>query len=203
MDGFDADKGVVILAATNRPETLDQALLRPGRFDRRVPVELPDLAGREAILKVHARNVKMGSDINLNSIARATPGASGADLANIINEAALRAIKLGRDHVIQSDLEESVEVVIAGYERKNAVISMKDKLTIAYHEIGHALVAAKQTHSAPVHKITIVPRTSGALGFTMQVEEKEQVLLSKEQAISKITTYMGGRAAEGWYSIQL
>ncbi len=196
MDGFDADKGVVILAATNRPETLDKALLRPGRFDRRVPVELPDLAGREAILKVHAKKVKMGSDINLNSIARATPGASGADLANIINEAALRAIKMGRDHVIQNDLEESVELVIAGYERKNAVISMKDKLTIAYHEIGHALVAAKQTHSAPVHKITIVPRTSGALGYTMQVEETEQILLSKEQAISKITTYMGGRAAE-------
>jgi len=196
MDGFDTDKGVIILAATNRPETLDKALLRPGRFDRRVHVELPDLVGREAILKVHARKVKMGSDVDLKAIARATPGASGADLANIINEAALRAVKLGRDQVIQSDLEESVEVVIAGYERKNAVLSMKDKLTIAYHEIGHALVAAKQTHSAPVHKITIVPRTSGALGFTMQVEENEQVLMTKEQAINRITTYMGGRAAE-------
>lgn len=196
MDGFDSEKGVVILAATNRPETLDKALLRPGRFDRRVHVELPDLAGREAILKVHARKVKMGPGIDLKAIARATPGASGADLANIINEAALRAVKLGRKQVTQSDLEESVEVVIAGYERKNALLSMKDKLTIAYHEIGHALVAAKQTHSAPVHKITIVPRTSGALGYTMQVEEDEKVLLTKEQAISKITTYMGGRAAE-------
>lgn len=196
MDGFDSEKGVVILAATNRPETLDKALLRPGRFDRRVHVELPDLTGREAILKVHARKVKMGPGIDLKAIARATPGASGADLANIINEAALRAVKLGRKQVTQSDLEESVEVVIAGYERKNALLSMKDKLTIAYHEIGHALVAAKQTHSAPVHKITIVPRTSGALGYTMQVEEDEKVLLTKEQAISKITTYMGGRAAE-------
>ena len=196
MDGFDSEKGVVILAATNRPETLDKALLRPGRFDLRVHVELPDLDGREAILKVHARKVKMGPGIDLKAIARATPGASGADLANIINEAALRAVKLGRKQVTQSDLEESVEVVIAGYERKNALLSMKDKLTIAYHEIGHALVAAKQTHSAPVHKITIVPRTSGALGYTMQVEEDEKVLLTKEQAISKITTYMGGRAAE-------
>lgn len=174
MDGFEADKGVVILAATNRPETLDKALLRPGRFDRRVPVELPDLQGREAILKVHAQKVKLGSDIDLNAIARATPGASGADLANIINEAALRAVRLGRTYVTQSDLEESVEVVIAGYERKNAVISMKDKLTIAYHEIGHALVAAKLKHSAPVHKITIIPRTSGALGFTMQIDEGEK-----------------------------
>lgn len=196
MDGFDADKGVVILAATNRPETLDKALLRPGRFDRRVPVELPDLAGREAILKVHAKNVKLGEDIDFNAIARATSGASGADLANIINEGALRAVKLGRKYIIQSDLEESVEVVIAGYQRKNAVISMKDKLTIAYHEIGHALVAAKQNHSAPVHKITIVPRTSGALGYTMQVEEGEKVLLTREQALDKITIYMGGRAAE-------
>jgi cell division protease FtsH len=196
MDGFDADKGVVILAATNRPETLDKALLRPGRFDRRVPVELPDLAGREAILKVHARKVKMDKDIDFNAIARATPGASGADLANIINEAALRAVKMGRDKVSQSDLEESVEVVIAGYQRKNAVLSMKDKLTIAYHEVGHALVAAKQEHSAPVHKITIVPRTSGALGYTMQVEEEEKVLMTKEQAEAKISTYMGGRAAE-------
>ncbi|WP_276357330.1 ATP-dependent zinc metalloprotease FtsH [Cohnella caldifontis] len=196
MDGFDADKGVVILAATNRPETLDKALLRPGRFDRRVPVELPDLAGREAILRVHARKVKMGEGIDFNAIARATPGASGADLANIVNEAALRAVKLGRSHVLQSDLEESVEVVIAGYQRKNAVISMKDKLTIAYHEVGHALVAAKQSHSAPVHKITIVPRTSGALGYTMQIDEGEQVLMTKEQAFDKISTYMGGRAAE-------
>jgi len=196
MDGFDADKGVVILAATNRPETLDKALLRPGRFDRRVPVELPDLAGRESILRVHAKKVKFVEDINFNVIARATSGASGADLANIINEAALRAVRLGRKQVNQSDLEESVEVVIAGYQRKNAVISMKDKLTIAYHEIGHALVAAKQNHSAPVHKITIIPRTSGALGYTMQVDENEQVLMSKEQAIDKITTFMGGRAAE-------
>lgn len=196
MDGFDADKGVVILAATNRPETLDKALLRPGRFDRRVPVELPDLAGREAILRVHAKKVKLVDDIDFNVIARATSGASGADLANIINEAALRAVRLGRNKVIQSDLEESVEVVIAGYQRKNAVISMKDKLTIAYHEIGHALVAARQSHSAPVHKITIIPRTSGALGYTMQVDEHETVLMSKEQALDKITTYMGGRAAE-------
>lgn len=196
MDGFEADKGVVILAATNRPETLDKALLRPGRFDRRVPVELPDLAGREAILRVHAKAVKMGPDIDFSAIARATSGASGADLANLVNEAALRAVKLGRKHVLQSDLEESVEVVLAGYQRKNAVLSVKDKLTIAYHEVGHALVAAKQTHSAPVHKITIIPRTSGALGYTMQVEESEQVLLSKDQALDKITTFMGGRAAE-------
>jgi cell division protease FtsH len=196
MDGFDADKGVVILAATNRPETLDKALLRPGRFDRRVPVELPDLLGREAILKVHAKNVKFADDIDFNAIARATSGASGADLANMINEGALRAVKLGRTEVNQSDLEESVEVVIAGYQRKNTLISMKDKLTISYHEVGHALVAAKQSHSAPVHKITIIPRTSGALGYTMQVEEGEKVLLSKEQALDKITTFMGGRAAE-------
>ncbi|WP_017415449.1 ATP-dependent zinc metalloprotease FtsH [Clostridium tunisiense] len=196
MDGFDADKGVVILAATNRPETLDKALLRPGRFDRRVPVELPDLRGREDILKVHGKNVKLGDDIDFNGIARATSGASGADLANIINEGALRAVKFGRKYIIQSDLEEAVEVVIAGYQRKNAVISMKDKLTIAYHEIGHALVAAKQNHSAPVHKITIIPRTSGALGYTMQVEEGEKVLMTKEQALDKIATYMGGRAAE-------
>lgn len=196
MDGFDADKGVVILAATNRPETLDKALLRPGRFDRRVPVELPDLAGREAILRVHAKNVKLEENIDFNVIARATSGASGADLANIINEAALRVVKMGRHRVNQSDLEESVEVVIAGYQRKNKVISMKDKLTISYHEIGHALVAAKQTESAPVHKITIIPRTSGALGYTLQVDEQEQVLMSKEQALDKITTFMGGRAAE-------
>lgn len=196
MDGFEADKGVVILAATNRPETLDKALLRPGRFDRRVPVELPDLQGREAILKVHAQKVKLGSDIDLNAIARATPGASGADLANIINEAALRAVRLGRTYVTQSDLDESVEVVIAGYERKNAVISMKDKLTIAYHEIGHALVAAKLKHSAPVHKITIIPRTSGALGFTMQIDEGEKILMSKDEALDRITTLLGGRSAE-------
>ena len=196
MDGFDADKGVIILAATNRPETLDKALLRPGRFDRRIPVELPDLAGREAILKVHAKKVKLGTDVDFNTIARATSGASGADLANMINEAALRAVKMGRNNILQSDLEESVEVVIAGYQRKNAVIQPKDKCIIAYHEIGHALVTAKLGHSAPVHKITIIPRTSGALGYTMQVDATEQLLLSKEQALDKITTYMGGRAAE-------
>ena len=196
MDGFEADKGVVILAATNRPETLDKALLRPGRFDRQIRVELPDLRGREAILQVHAKNVKMAPDVNLNTIARATPGASGADLANIINEAALRAVRMGRNQVIQADLEESVEVVIAGQQRKNAVLSNKDKLRIAYHEVGHALVAAKLKNAAPVHKITIIPRTSGALGYTMQVDESEQILMTKEQALDKITTYMGGRAAE-------
>nr|WP_051414034.1 ATP-dependent zinc metalloprotease FtsH [Desulfitobacterium metallireducens] len=196
MDGFDGRKGVVILAATNRPESLDAALLRPGRFDRRIPVELPDLAGREAILKVHAKIVKMEETIDYNAIARATSGASGADLANIINEGALRAVKLGRTRVNQSDLEESVEVVIAGYQRKGAVISQKEKEIIAYHEIGHALVAAKQTDSAPVHKITIIPRTSGALGYTMQVDESERVLMSKEEAFNKITTFTGGRAAE-------
>lgn len=196
MDGFDPDKGVVILAASNRPETLDKALLRPGRFDRRVPVELPDLAGREAILKVHAKKVKLAEGIDFNVIARATSGASGADLANIVNEAALRAVRMGRSEVTQNDLEECVEIVIAGYQRKTAIISMKEKLTIAYHEVGHALVAAKQSHSAPVHKITIIPRTSGALGYTMQVDEKESVLMSKEQALDKITTNMGGRAAE-------
>ncbi len=196
MDGFEADKGVVILAATNRPETLDKALLRPGRFDRQIRVELPDLRGREAILRVHAKNVKISPTVNLNTIARATPGASGADLANIINEAALRAVRMGRDQVIQEDLEESVEVVIAGQQRKNAVLSNKDKLRIAYHEVGHALVAAKLKHAAPVHKITIIPRTSGALGYTLQVDESEQVLMTKEQGLDKITTYMGGRAAE-------
>ena len=196
MDGFAPDTGVVILAATNRPETLDKALLRPGRFDRRIPVELPDLQGRESILRVHAKKVKMADSVNFNMIARATSGASGADLANIINEGALRAVRMGRAEILQSDLEESVEVVIAGYQRKNAVISMKDKLTIAYHEVGHALVAAMQQHSAPVHKITIIPRTSGALGYTMQVDETEQVLMSKEQALDKIATFMGGRAAE-------
>lgn len=196
MDGFDGSKGVVILAATNRPETLDKALLRPGRFDRRIPVELPDLKGREAILTVHSVNIKMGNDIDFNAIARATSGASGAELANIVNEAALRAVKLGREYVIQSDLEESVEVVIAGYQRKGAVISPKEKKIIAYHEIGHALVAAKQSESAPVHKITIIPRTSGALGYTMQVAEEESVLLTKEEAFNKIATLTGGRTAE-------
>jgi len=196
MDGFDGKKGVVILAATNRPETLDKALLRPGRFDRRIPVELPDLAGREAILKVHAQRIKMKETIDFKAIARATSGASGADLANIINEAALRAVKYGRTRVEQDDLEESVEVVLAGYQRKSAVISHKEKEIIAYHEIGHALVAAKQTDSAPVHKITIIPRTSGALGYTMQVEEGERVLMNKEEAFNKIATFAGGRAAE-------
>lgn len=196
MDGFDPQKGVVILAATNRPDTLDPALLRPGRFDRRIPVELPDLNGRMAILKVHARDVKMSGDINFEVIARATSGASGAELANIINEAALRAVKLGRDTVIQEDLEESVEVVIAGYQRKGAVVSPEEKRIVAYHEIGHALVAAKQSNSAPVHKITIVPRTSGALGYTMQVEEGEKLLMTKEEAFNKIATLTGGRAAE-------
>lgn len=196
MDGFDGNKGVVILAATNRPDTLDKALLRPGRFDRRIPVELPDLKGREAILKVHANKVQMADDIDFNAIARATSGASGADLANIVNEAALRAVRCGRTLVTQSDLEESVEVIIAGYQRKNAVISPKEKEIIAYHEIGHALVAAKQKDSAPVHKITIIPRTSGALGYTMQVEEDEHRLLTKEAAFNKITTFTGGRAAE-------
>ncbi|WP_102412325.1 ATP-dependent zinc metalloprotease FtsH [Beduinella massiliensis] len=196
MDGFDAGKGVVILAATNRPESLDKALLRPGRFDRRVPVELPDLQGREAILRVHARAVKMSKDVNFTAIARATSGASGAELANIINEGALAAVKAGRALVEQQDLEEAVETVIAGYQRKNAVISMKDKLTVSYHEVGHALVAAKLNHSAPVHKITIVPRTSGALGYTMQVDDQDQVLMTREQILDKITTFTGGRAAE-------
>ncbi|MDY3373686.1 MAG: ATP-dependent zinc metalloprotease FtsH [Terrisporobacter othiniensis] len=196
MDGFDGKKGVVILAATNRPESLDKALLRPGRFDRRVPVELPDLKGREDILKVHAKKVKMDEDVDFNGIARATAGASGAELANIVNEAALRAVRLGRHKATQADLEESVEVIIAGYQRKAAVISPREKKIVAYHEIGHALVAAKQTESAPVHKITIIPRTSGALGYTMQVEEGERVLMSKEEAFNKIATFTGGRAAE-------
>ncbi|MEA4847771.1 MAG: ATP-dependent zinc metalloprotease FtsH [Clostridiaceae bacterium] len=196
MDGFNGEKGVVILAATNRPDSLDKALLRPGRFDRRVPVELPDLAGREAILKVHAKKIKLGNDIDFNEIARATSGASGAELANIINEAALRAVKYGRKYVEQIDLEEAVEVVIAGYQKKGAVISPKEKQIIAYHEIGHAIVAAKQTESAPVHKITIIPRTSGALGYTMQVAENENVLMTKEEALNKIATFTGGRAAE-------
>ncbi|MEN6463121.1 MAG: ATP-dependent zinc metalloprotease FtsH [Syntrophomonas sp.] len=196
MDGFDGKKGVVILAATNRPETLDKALLRPGRFDRRIPVELPDLKGREAILKVHAEKVKMEKTMDFNAIARATSGASGADLANIINEGALHAVRSGRTIVNQSDLEESVEVVIAGYQRKNAVISLKEKEIVAFHEIGHALVAAKQTNSAPVHKITIIPRTSGALGYTMQVDADERNLISKEEVFNKIVTFTGGRAAE-------
>ena len=196
MDGFDGKKGVVILAATNRPETLDPALLRPGRFDRRIPVELPDLAGREAILKVHSQNKQMLPDIDYKVIARATAGASGAELANIVNEAALRAVRSGRAQVEQADLEESVETIIAGYQRKGAVVSEKDKKIVSYHEIGHALVAAMQKHSAPVHKITIVPRTSGALGYTMQVEEQETLLMSKEEILDKITTYTGGRVAE-------
>lgn len=196
MDGFDGKKGVVILAATNRPEILDKALLRPGRFDRRVPVELPDLAGREAILKVHAKKIKVEPSVDFNAIARATAGASGAELANMINEAALHAVRAGRSAVNQSDLEESVEVVIAGYQRKNAVVSQKEKEIVAYHEIGHALVAARQSDSAPVHKITIIPRTSGALGYTMQVEEGEHLLMSRDEAYNKIATYTGGRAAE-------
>lgn len=196
MDGFSGEKGVVILAATNRPESLDKALLRPGRFDRRIPVELPDLAGRKAILEVHAKNVKMEQDIDFNSIAKATPGASGAELANIINEGALLAVKHGHSKVLQSDLEEAVELVIAGQQRKGAVISPKEKKIIAYHEVGHAIVAAMQTESAPVHKITIIPRTSGALGFTLQVPEEETFLMSREEAFNKITTYTGGRAAE-------
>ena len=196
MDGFDGKKGVVILAATNRPESLDPALLRPGRFDRRIPVELPDLQGREAILKVHAGNVSMSDQVDFNAIARATSGASGAELANIINEAALRAVRQGRDTVEQEDLEESVEVVIAGYQRKNAVISEKEKRIVAYHEIGHALAAARQSNSAPVHKNTIVPRTSGALGYTMQVEEGERFLLSREEAFNKLVTLTAGRVAE-------
>lgn len=196
MDGFDGRKGVVILAATNRPEALDKALLRPGRFDRRIPVELPDLKGREAILRVHAKDVKMSDHVDFNEIARATSGASGAELANIINEAALRAVRLGRNIVEQNDLEESVEVVIAGYQRKGAVISRHEKEIVSYHETGHALVAASQSGSAPVHKITIVPRTSGALGYTMQVEEDEHFLMSREDALAKIATLTGGRAAE-------
>ncbi len=196
MDGFDGKKGVVILAATNRPESLDQALLRPGRFDRRIPVELPDLKGRVAILRVHGKNVKLDSSVDFDTIGRATVGASGAELANIVNEAALRAVRQGRGAVSQSDLEESVEVVIAGYQRKDAAISEHERRIVAYHEVGHALVAACQSNSAPVHKITIVPRTSGALGYTMQVEEGEKSLMSKEEALNKIATFTGGRAAE-------
>ena len=196
MDGFDAGKGVVILAATNRPEILDKALLRPGRFDRRIPVELPDLAGREAILRVHAKEVKTDPGIDYTQIARATSGCSGAELANVINEAAIAAVKDGRKTVSQRDLEEAIEIVIAGYQRKNAVISQRDKLTVSYHEIGHALVAAKLENAAPVQKITIIPRTSGALGYTMQVDEEERLLMTKEQILDKITTFCGGRAAE-------
>ena len=196
MDGFDSSKGVVILAATNRPDSLDPALLRPGRFDRRIPVELPDLKGREEILKVHARKIKISDDVNFSDIAKAAPGASGADLANIVNEAALRAVRDGRKFATQADLEESIEVVIAGYQKKNQVLSNKEKLIVSYHEVGHALVAAMQSHSAPVHKITIIPRTSGALGYTMQVEDGEHYLMSKEELENKIATFTGGRAAE-------
>ena len=196
MDGFDGSKGVVILAATNRPESLDKALLRPGRFDRRIPVELPDLKGREAILKVHARNVHMADNIDYGTLARATAGASGAELANIINEGVLRAVKMHRNVVEQEDLEESIETVIAGYQRKGAVISPAEKKVIAYHEIGHALVAAMQKHSAPVHKITIIPRTNGALGYTMQISENDSVLMTKEEMFNKIVTMTGGRSAE-------
>ena len=196
MDGFDGSKGVVILAATNRPETLDPALLRPGRFDRRIPVELPDLQGREAILRVHAKKIKLGDDIDFNAIARAASGASGAELANMVNEAALRAVRDGRPYVTQADLEESIEIVIAGYQKKNKILSDKERLIVSYHEIGHALVAALQTHSAPVTKITIIPRTSGALGYTMQVDEQERNLLSKEDLENKIATLTGGRVAE-------
>ena len=196
MDGFDGRKGVVILAATNRPETLDKALLRPGRFDRRIPVEFPDLKGREAILRVHGKDVKMDESVDFNAIARATVGASGAELANIINEGALRAVRMGRRVVSQADLEESVETVIAGYQKKNASVSENERRIVAYHEIGHALVAACQSNSAPVHKITIIPRTSGALGYTMQVEDGERLLMSKEEALNKIATLTGGRAAE-------
>ena len=196
MDGFDSTKGVVILAATNRPESLDKALLRPGRFDRRIPVELPDLQGREAILKVHAAKIQMEPDVDFSAIARATSGASGAELANIVNEGALRAVRMGRTRVSQNDLEESVEVILAGYQRKGAVISKEEKSIIAYHEVGHALVAALQKNSAPVHKITIIPRTSGALGYTMQVDEGEKFLMSKEEAFNRIATFTGGRVAE-------
>ena len=196
MDGFDASKGVVILAATNRPDSLDPALLRPGRFDRRIPVELPDLKGREEILKVHAKKVRLGDDIDFNAIARAASGASGAELANMVNEAALRAVRENRKYVTQADLEESIETVIAGYQKKNQVLSSKEKLIVSYHEIGHALVAALQTNSAPVTKITIIPRTSGALGYTMQVESEEQNLMTQEELINKIATLTGGRCAE-------
>ena len=196
MDGFEGNTGVIILAATNRPESLDPALTRPGRFDRRVPVELPDLKGREEILKVHAKKVKAAEDVDFAKIARMASGASGAELANIVNEAALRAVRSGRSLVTQSDLEESIEVVIAGYQKKNAILTDREKQIVAYHEVGHALVAAMQTHSAPVQKITIVPRTSGALGYTMQVEEGNHYLMSQEELENKIATLTGGRAAE-------
>ena len=196
MDGFDGSKGVVILAATNRPDSLDPALLRPGRFDRRIPVELPDLKGREEILKVHARKIKIADSVRFDEIAKAAAGASGAELANVVNEAALRAVRDGRKFATQADFEESIEVVIAGYQKKNRVLSNKVKLIVSYHEVGHALVAAKQTDSAPVHKITIIPRTSGALGYTMQVDEQEHFLMSKEELENKIATFTGGRAAE-------
>ena len=196
MDGFDGSKGVVILAATNRPDSLDPALLRPGRFDRRIPVELPDLQGREEILKVHAKKIKIADTVQFDVIAKAAAGASGAELANIVNEAALRAVRDGRKFATQADFEESIEVVIAGYQKKNRVLSNKEKLIVSYHEIGHALVAARQTDSAPVHKITIIPRTSGALGYTMQVDEKEHFLMSREELENKIATFTGGRAAE-------
>ena len=196
MDGFDGSKGVVILAATNRPDSLDPALLRPGRFDRRIPVELPDLQGREEILKVHAKKIKIADTVQFDVIAKAAAGASGAELANIVNEAALRAVRDGRKFATQADFEESIEVVIAGYQKKNRVLSNKEKLIVSYHEIGHALVAARQTDSAPVHKITIIPRTSGALGYTMQIDEKEHFLMSREELENKIATFTGGRAAE-------
>ena len=196
MDGFEGNNGVIILAATNRPESLDPALLRPGRFDRRVPVELPDLKGREEILKVHARKIKLYEDVDFAKIAKMASGASGAELANIVNEAALRAVRDGRSAATQADLEESIEVVIAGYQKKNAILTDREKLIVAYHEIGHALVAAKQTDSAPVQKITIVPRTSGALGYTMQVDEGNHYLMTKEEIENKIATFTGGRAAE-------
>ena len=196
MDGFEGNNGVIILAATNRPESLDPALTRPGRFDRRVPVELPDLKGREAILQVHAKKIKVAEDVDFNKVARMASGASGAELANIVNEAALRAVRDGRRFATQADLEESIEVVIAGYQKKNAIMTDEEKKIVSYHEIGHALVAAMQTHSAPVQKITIVPRTSGALGYTMQVEEGNHYLMSKAEMENKIATLTGGRAAE-------
>ena len=196
MDGFEGNTGVIILAATNRPESLDPALTRPGRFDRRVPVELPDLKGREEILKVHAKKIRIGDNVDFNKIARMASGASGAELANIVNEAALRAVRDGRKFATQSDLEESIEVVIAGYQKKNAILTSKEKLIVSYHEIGHALVAAKQSNSAPVQKITIIPRTSGALGYTMQVDEGNHYLMTKEEIENKIATFTGGRAAE-------
>jgi cell division protease FtsH len=196
MDGFEGNNGVIILAATNRPESLDPALTRPGRFDRRVPVELPDLKGREAILRIHAKKIKVAENVDFKQVARMASGASGAELANIINESALRAVRDNRNYATQTDLEESVEVVIAGYQKKNAILTDKEKWTVAYHEIGHALVAAKQSNSAPVQKITIIPRTSGALGYTMQVEENNHYLMTKEEIENKIATLTGGRAAE-------